>query len=192
MASIFSVQNLHTFLRRKNFRPPGPPSRPPGPERGGLRSVLRSLLLRSVLLRSVLLPCPSVGVGLVSSAIMLLKSVVGYWLLVVRGAWCRTPCSSCQQPMTSNQQPYLRRRCRRFRAFCRRRGRCGCFLARVAQGLDLVEALLFLVHADAQEFDHRLADAQATLEFVHQPTAALKGQQDIKPVVELADDIGQT
>src|SRR5579863_1112000 len=34
MSSIRSVQNLHTFLRRKNFRPPGPPpSRggPPGP-----------------------------------------------------------------------------------------------------------------------------------------------------------------
>src|SRR5438477_8064077 len=32
MSSIFSTQNLQTFLRRKNFRPP-PPSRggPPGP-----------------------------------------------------------------------------------------------------------------------------------------------------------------
>src|ERR1700733_5803419 len=36
MASIFSVQNLQTFLRRKNFpRPPGPPEgRPPGPPCG--------------------------------------------------------------------------------------------------------------------------------------------------------------
>src|ERR1700685_4474730 len=36
MASIFSVQNLQTFLRRKNFpRPPGPPwGRPPGPPCG--------------------------------------------------------------------------------------------------------------------------------------------------------------
>src|ERR1035437_4055398 len=40
MASIFSVQNLQTFLRRKNLpRPPGPPEgRPPAgrppPERG--------------------------------------------------------------------------------------------------------------------------------------------------------------
>src|SRR4051794_39536145 len=33
MLSIFSVQNLHTFLRRKNLRPPPPPppSRPPPP-----------------------------------------------------------------------------------------------------------------------------------------------------------------
>src|ERR1039457_5429074 len=33
IASIFSVQNLQTFLRRKNLpRPPGPPEgRPPGP-----------------------------------------------------------------------------------------------------------------------------------------------------------------
>src|SRR6202789_877936 len=29
MASIFSVQNLQTFLRRKNLRPPGPPPGPP-------------------------------------------------------------------------------------------------------------------------------------------------------------------
>src|SRR5580700_3846556 len=40
MSSIFSVQNLQTFLRRKNFRPPppsrgGPPGpRPPPPNRG--------------------------------------------------------------------------------------------------------------------------------------------------------------
>ena len=36
MASIFSVQNLQTFLRRKNLpRPPGPPEgRPPGPPWG--------------------------------------------------------------------------------------------------------------------------------------------------------------
>src|SRR6266436_4462206 len=33
MSSIFSTQNLQTFLRRKNLRPPAPPSRggPPGP-----------------------------------------------------------------------------------------------------------------------------------------------------------------
>src|SRR5580700_7533939 len=39
MSAIFSVQNLQTFLRRKNFRPPsrgGPPGpdRPPPPKRG--------------------------------------------------------------------------------------------------------------------------------------------------------------
>src|ERR1039457_5045298 len=36
IASIFSVQNLQTFLRRKNFpRPPGPlEGRPPGPLEG--------------------------------------------------------------------------------------------------------------------------------------------------------------
>src|SRR5271157_6031628 len=40
MFSIFSVQNLQTFLRRKNLRPPppsrgGPPGpRPPPPKRG--------------------------------------------------------------------------------------------------------------------------------------------------------------
>src|ERR1700752_4021296 len=34
IASIFSVQNLQTFLRRKNLRPPGPPGPPGPPERG--------------------------------------------------------------------------------------------------------------------------------------------------------------
>ncbi len=37
MLSIFSVQNLQTFLRRKNLRPPSrplPPGRPPPPWRG--------------------------------------------------------------------------------------------------------------------------------------------------------------
>src|SRR5271157_297818 len=33
MPSIFSTQNLHTFLRRKNFRPPSR-APPPGPELG--------------------------------------------------------------------------------------------------------------------------------------------------------------
>src|ERR1700674_1520997 len=32
MSAIFSVQNLQTFLRRKNFRPPSRGG-PPGPER---------------------------------------------------------------------------------------------------------------------------------------------------------------
>ncbi len=34
MESIFSTQNLQTFLRRKNLRPPGPPG-PPGPRPPG-------------------------------------------------------------------------------------------------------------------------------------------------------------
>src|SRR6202789_3409807 len=36
MASIFSVQNLQTFLRRKNLRPPGPPA-PGAPAGRGVR-----------------------------------------------------------------------------------------------------------------------------------------------------------
>src|SRR5271169_1769366 len=34
MPSIFSTQNLQTFLRRKNLRPPPPPPGPPGPPPG--------------------------------------------------------------------------------------------------------------------------------------------------------------
>src|ERR1700690_2025013 len=39
MLSIFSTQNLQTFLRRKYLRPPSRPPGPPGPPgRGGRRS----------------------------------------------------------------------------------------------------------------------------------------------------------
>src|SRR5882724_1812227 len=72
MASIFSVQNLQTFLRRKYFRPPsreppGPPGRGPrGPR--SLRSGRLSPPLRSG--RASL-----VGAGvLISSAIVLLRT----------------------------------------------------------------------------------------------------------------------
>jgi hypothetical protein len=62
IASIFSVQNLHTFLRRKYFRPPPPPSLPPpGPERGGRRSVAGASVLGAVVV--------------VSSAIILLQKI---------------------------------------------------------------------------------------------------------------------
>src|SRR5580692_8725547 len=51
MASIFSTQNLQTFLRRKNFRPPPPGplgrppgGRPPGPEDPGPEPSDRELL----------------------------------------------------------------------------------------------------------------------------------------------------
>src|SRR5258708_22878012 len=91
MASIFSVQNLHTFLRRKNFRPPPPPSRgPPGPPAGryGRRSPPPVDAGRSPLLAGA---SPD-GVGLVSSAMLLLrKSDLDYWVLVL-GLCCRPAC----------------------------------------------------------------------------------------------------
>src|SRR5579863_6713698 len=80
IASIFSTQNLQTFLRRKYFRPPGPPSRPPPgpPGRDGRRSPRSG--------RSP--PEDDSDVDLVSSAMLLLKIsrwslVIGHWSLVV-------------------------------------------------------------------------------------------------------------
>src|SRR5208337_595839 len=76
MPSIFSTQNLQTFLRRKNLRPPsrGPPGPPPGRGlRGPLRSG-RSPPLRSGRLSPPLDPADPVG-AFVSSAIMLLLSL---------------------------------------------------------------------------------------------------------------------
>src|SRR6476620_5574866 len=102
MASIFSVQNLHTFLRRKNFRPPGPPSRPPGPERGGRRSP----------------DCPSLA-GLVSSAMLLLqKSVVGPSSLVVGLTYSSWLASRDRSQLVGERAIandwFLCRNCRRF------------------------------------------------------------------------------
>src|SRR5579863_8792464 len=73
MASIFSTQNLQTFLRRKYLRPPGPPSRPPPgpPGRDGRRSPRSG--------RSP--PEDDSDDDLVSSAMLLLK--VSRWSLVV-------------------------------------------------------------------------------------------------------------
>src|ERR1700686_5550525 len=74
-ASIFSTQNLQTFLRRKYLRPPsrgppGPPPPGPGPRGGPLRSE-RSPPLRS----GRLSPPPACALGaFVSSAILLLLS----------------------------------------------------------------------------------------------------------------------
>src|SRR5205807_6074986 len=83
MASIFSTQNLQTFLRRKYLRPP---SRPPGPPgRGGRRSP-RSERSPPPEGRSppdgrsppagrspTGLPCAAAAIALISSAMLLLR-----------------------------------------------------------------------------------------------------------------------
>src|SRR5580693_5647136 len=90
MASIFSTQNLQTFLRRKYLRPPSrPPPGPPG--RGGRRSRSpnegRSPDGRSPEGRSPPAgrsPPELAAVALISSAMMLLKNqslVLGCWSL---------------------------------------------------------------------------------------------------------------
>src|SRR6185369_1863061 len=92
MPSIFSTQNLHTFLRRKNFLPPsrgppgpppgrgprgprgppsrGPPSRAPPSERGAGASVV----------------APDAAVFVTSSAMFLLESPRGHDLLTVHNS----------------------------------------------------------------------------------------------------------
>src|SRR5215469_3834628 len=73
MSSIFSTQNLQTFLRRKNLRPPGPPpSRgPPGP-RPGPPNLGRSPPGLPPSLRGGLSLAAACSGALVSSAITLL------------------------------------------------------------------------------------------------------------------------
>src|SRR5882757_11573592 len=85
MSSIFSVQNLQTFFRRKNLRPPsrggppGPRPPPPPPNRG------RSPLGRSPLGRGLSLGADCSG-AFVSSAIILLLS---QWPLIGAGSFFR-------------------------------------------------------------------------------------------------------
>src|ERR1700690_105368 len=102
MASIFSTQNLQTFLRRKYLRPPAPPPSRPPPGPPGREEGRRSL-------RSGRSPPEdepeddSDDVGLVSSAMMLLKSIVGHLLLVIgRSHSCRLSLLANDQRPTTN------------------------------------------------------------------------------------------
>src|SRR5258708_28671696 len=85
MFSIFSTQNLQTFLRRKNLRPPSRGG-PPGPERPPKRDGGRSPPERG--------PSPAgrspVDGVLVSSAIILLHLSAGF-LTGLRESKTRTP-----------------------------------------------------------------------------------------------------
>src|ERR1700674_1712297 len=179
MASIFSVQNLQTFLRRKNFLPPGPdPSRPPGPPgRGGRRSRSGRSPIEG---RSP----PEVGglgvsVALVSSAMMLLSQNrrSSYVVGKIAAAKCLCRCCGC---FTGG-----------FRSGFHGWRSCGRLAARVLDGLDFVEALLLFVDAHGEKLDDRLSDAQTALEFVNQAAAALDRQQDVDAVVKFAHGVGE-
>src|SRR5580692_10146906 len=125
MSAIFSVQNLQTFLRRKNLRPPsrgGPPGPdrpppPPPPNRG------RSPPERG--------PSPDGRDGRsLTGAAAFVSSVIS---LLPKSLSC---CWSF--------------RCRRFcggRFFHRRRGLCAHLLLGVTQLLNLLQPLLLFVDA---------------------------------------------
>src|ERR1700736_1793527 len=190
MASIFSTQNLQTFLRRKYLRPPSrPPPGPPG--RGGRRSRSpyegRSPEGRSPPAgRS---PPELTAVALISSAMMLLKNqslVLGRWSLAsVDG---RQDTKANDQRRRNNDQ--LRcNRCRFSAGFCDRGG--GGLALRVADRLDLIQTLLLLIDAHGDEFDHRFGDTQAAFQSVNQPAATLHCQQHVNAVVKPADHVGQ-
>src|SRR5580658_1225096 len=74
MASIFSTQNLQTFLRRKYLRPPPPPPSRPPPGPPGRDDGRRSP-------RSGRSPPEDDSDALVSSAMMLLR--ISRWSLVI-------------------------------------------------------------------------------------------------------------
>src|SRR5215472_11004493 len=193
MTSIFSTQNLQTFLRRKYLRPPGPPSRPPPgppPGRGGRRSppVGRSPEGRSPEGRSPPEDC-SLATR-VSSAIILLRSCRWSWVGRWPDAqgWCRAPAITNDQ-----RRQYLRRHCGRVATGSGSRSRRRSdFLARFLELADLRQALLLFVDAHREELDHRFAHSQAALQFVNQPAAAFEGQQDVHAIMEPAHQVRQT
>src|SRR5215471_4553749 len=133
MASIFSVQNLQTFLRRKYLRPPsrGPP---PGRWPRGPRSLRSGRSGRSAGRESPPEGVPSAAGAFVSSAILLLKILV---LL-------KLPAYSVKDLQPRGAQGATGRllRCGRCRLGTRFRSdrRCGGagLLSRLAELLDLV------------------------------------------------------
>ena len=57
--------------------------------------------------------------------------------------------------------------------------------------LDLGETLFFFVHADGDELDDRLGDAEAALDFSDELGGRGYGEQDIETVVELLYGVGE-
>src|SRR5581483_11745907 len=170
MASIFSTQNLQTFLRRKYFRPPsrgppGPPGRGPRDGRSPRESAGRASVRVS--------PAGASAAGavvLVSSAINLLNNL---------SRRCHAKGGTGVLARTTPNRPFRRCRCRSRLA------------ARFADCLDLVETLLLLVDANRQELDDRFSDAQTALQFMNESASALDGQQYVHTILELADLVGQ-
>src|SRR5256885_7065210 len=154
MESIFSWQNLQTFLRRKNFRPE---SRPPGP---GRLSPVRG---RGASVRTL-------SAGLCS--------------VVVAAACCCWTSRSAIAYFSYSFPEYwvLLNRCRR--ALCtgafRGCGWCGStFHSRGADGLDLGQPLLVFIHSHRQKFDDRFAHAQAALDLVDHLAASFQREQHV-------------
>src|SRR5258706_1930901 len=195
MSAIFSVQNLQTFLRRKNLRPPsrggppGPDRPPPPPNRG-----------RSPEGRNSRGPSPagrsgrSVG-ALVSSVITLLNQ----WPVILDLIGDQWPVKSFGiLELASDHRPLSLRRCwsfrcrrrRRFFRYCRRHR--AHFLLRVAQLLDLVQTLLLFVDAHGEVLDHWLSNAQTALQFMHHRASALNRHQNVEALTELAHHVRQT
>src|SRR5580658_5403357 len=173
MASIFSTQNLQTFLRRKYLRPPPPPPSRPPPGPPGRDDGRRSP-------RSGRSPPEDDSDALVSSAMMLLNPVVSHWSFVVG-----------QRPEANDQRRLLRRSRGSFPSNLSR-GHRRCRLAfRVFDRLDLIQALLLLINAHGEKLDHRLGNAQPALQFMNQATTAFDSQQHVNTVVKLPDGVSQ-
>src|SRR6202022_569926 len=180
MFSIFSTQNLHTFLRRKNLRPPSRGG-PPGPERLPNRGPERGPSWRGPSDRGLSLGVdPSTaGAGALVSSVIVAPFLAGVHLSA----------ATTSRMNFAHRLPGVYRSGRgrsftsRGRSFHRR---CGAahFLARLAQLLDLVQTLLLLVNPHGEELDDWLGHAQAALQFVDHSPPAFNRQQNVNAVVK--------
>src|SRR5262249_11175024 len=177
MASIFSTQNLQTFLRRKYLRPASRP--PPGPPGRAERRSPRSPLC----IRSPPASATVCDVGLISSAMMLLKNQS----LVVPQSPLARSVGNDEPPATKDG--FLRAyRIGFSSSFC---GRERGLAARLPNLFDLLQPLVFLVGAHGQELNDRLTHTQATLELVDQRASTFDDQQDVNTFVKSADGVSQ-
>src|SRR5258708_18026020 len=188
MFSIFSTQNLQTFLRRKTLRPPSRGG-PRGPERLPNRGPERGPSWRGPSDRGVALGADpsSGGAGaFVSSVILAPSFLAGVHL---SGAATSRIVVFCTQTAGVYRSGRGRSFTRRGRSLHRRRG--AHFLARLAELLDLVQTLLFLVNPHGEELDDGLGHAQAALQLVDHSPPAFDRQQNVNAIVKASHGVCQ-
>src|ERR1700739_682065 len=175
MASIFSVQNLQTFLRRKNLprppgppdppgRPPGRPPGPPGPPDG--RSLCAAGALASgafTVSSDILFPLYSVGflapgLVLVPGTEMQCRTAANVSFIGREGGGIPRKLSAGRDGFGSFGNRGSGNRSMSGRCSSGRRFRAD-LTTYTAQCLHLGKTLLFLVHAHGDELDYWLREA---------------------------------
>src|SRR6267143_679929 len=188
MLSIFSTQNLQTFLRRKNLRPPSRGG-PPGPERLPNRGPERGPSWRGPSDRCLSLgayPSTAGAGALVSSVILAPSFLAGVDLSGAATSRILTFC-----PQTAGVYRSGRGRSFTGRGRSLHRRRAAHCLALLAELLDLIQTLLLLVNPHGEELDDWLGHPQAALQFVDHSPPAFDRQQNVNAIVKASHGVCQ-